>query len=125
MIVIHSEHECKFKDAKCHLCKKKGHIAKTCRNKQDSDIKDFAKKGSFNKKTNYVEAASSSEDELYFIYAVGANKTDPYTVNVNVNGKELEMDIDTGASVTVFNDNTYKIIKQEAELTPVKGHAHT
>ena len=47
------------------------------------------------------------------------------TVNVNVNGKELEMDIDTGASVTVFNDNTYKIIKQEAELTPVKGHAHT
>lgn len=35
------------------------------------------------------------------------------------------MDIDTGASVTVFNDTTYKIIKQEAELTPVKGQLRT
>lgn len=40
---------------------------------------------------------------------------------MNVNGKEIEMDIDIGASVTVFNNTTYKIIKQEAELTPVKG----
>jgi hypothetical protein len=121
----HNAYECKFKDAKCHFCKKKGHIAKKCWNKQDSDIQHFAKKGSFNKKTNYVEAASSSENELYSIYAVGTDKTDPYKVNVNVNGKEIEMDIDTGASVTVFNDTTYKIIKQEAELTPVKGQLRT
>ena len=121
----HNAYECKFKDAKCHFCKKKGHIAKKCRNKQDSDIKHFAKKGSFNKKTNYVEAASSSEDELYSTYAVGTDNTDPYKVNVNVNGKEIEMDIDTGSSVTVFNDTTHKIIKQEAELTPVKGQLRT
>ena len=44
---------------------------------------------------------------------------------MNVNGKEIEMDIDTGSSVTVFNDTTHKIIKQEAELTPVKGQLRT
>ena len=44
---------------------------------------------------------------------------------MDVNGKEIGMDIDTGASVTVFNDTTYKIIKQEAELTPVKGQLRT
>ncbi|CAG2195647.1 unnamed protein product [Mytilus edulis] len=29
----HLAAECRFKDAKCHSCKKKGHIAKKCRNK--------------------------------------------------------------------------------------------
>ncbi|CAG2185344.1 unnamed protein product [Mytilus edulis] len=32
----HLAAECRFKDAKCHSCKKKGHIAKKCRSKSDN-----------------------------------------------------------------------------------------
>ncbi|XP_071176322.1 uncharacterized protein [Mytilus edulis] len=39
----HLAAECRFKDAKCHSCKKKGHIAKKCRNKSAN--------GNFSEKT--------------------------------------------------------------------------
>lgn len=121
----HKAHECRFREAKCHHCKKKGHIAKKCRSKQVSDTKHSVKTGAFQKKTNYVEATSSGEEELYSIYSVGSERTDPYKVSVSVNGKEIEMDIDTGASVTVLNEDTYDSIKQGAGLTKVKGQLRT
>ena len=121
----HRAHECRFKDAKCHKCKKRGHIAKKCRNKQNSDSDKTVKSGAYHKRAHYLEDSGSDEDELFSIFSVGSVKTDPYKVNVRVNGKEIEMDIDTGASVTVFNEDTYRSLKQKAELSKVKGQLRT
>ena len=40
----HNAYECKFKDAKCHFCKKKGHIAKKCRKNRTVTLSTLPKR---------------------------------------------------------------------------------
>ena len=62
----HLAAECRFKDAKCHSCKKKGHIAKKCRNKSangnlSENHREF--KSRFKPRAHFMEQDESSESE--------------------------------------------------------------
>ena len=68
-----------FKDAECHYCKKRGHIAKVCRAR--------AKAGTFKKSipTNEIikeeySTADVLEDATYSLYKTSVKNTDPIMV---------------------------------------------
>ncbi|XP_071177949.1 uncharacterized protein [Mytilus edulis] len=75
----HLAAECRFKDAKCHSCKKKGHIAQKCRNKSangnlSENHREF--KSRFKPGAHFMEQYESSESEsemkftLFFILEI-------------------------------------------------------
>ena len=110
----HSPVTCRFKNFTCRYCHKKGHLEKVCRSKK-------AARQSHNPRpqrdTNFVSENLASGTEIptppvedcptYSLFTLGSRKNKPWMVDLLVNGKQVSMQIDTGASVSVINFETY------------------
>lgn len=105
----HRADTCKFKDAKCHACGKTGHIAPACRSKMFKP-----KKGQIHgkvKKTYRISDGQQSDevdssDGEFKIYNFGKQSADPIVVPLTLNGKTLNMEVDTGAALSVISEAT-------------------
>ena len=60
----------------------------------------------------HVESGHSSEEEYEYVYTENYiyNKKPPMC-EVQINGKAVEMMLDTGASVNLLDEKTFRIIK--------------
>ena len=94
----HSVADCTFKDSYCHKCGKKGHIAKVCRTKRTGH-------------TQWVETDESND----VIFRVG-NRSQPYQVMMQLDGKGVIMEVDTGAAVSVMSSKSLKSLFPRATL---------
>ncbi|XP_011408756.1 PREDICTED: uncharacterized protein K02A2.6-like, partial [Amphimedon queenslandica] len=91
----HSPSTCRFSTAKCHNCGKLGHIGKVCRSKPQ-------------------KPATSKPPQKKV-------RVDPIQVNVTINGKELVMELDTGASVSIISEKTFDdVLRETITLQPSK-----
>ncbi|CAC5398917.1 unnamed protein product [Mytilus coruscus] len=115
----HNATDCKWKDANCYVCDKKGHLAKKCRNKGKQNPKEnpkFKQQTQQGKvypkqrptKTHFVEEDSDDMEDTYTMYQLEGTKRKPYLVSVKLSNTEINMEIDTGASVSVISQETYK-----------------
>ena len=94
----HDARECRFADATCHFCKKRGHIAPACLQKKKSGTKN----------TKHVAAVSEDSDiEEFSLHTVASSPGQPIMVSLDVEGRELEMELDTGAAFSVISEDTY------------------
>ena len=117
----HKAPDCKYKDAICNSCKKKGHLARACRStpanteaprnrKQRQQANSQSpvvpsKKDTKTTKTHHLDAGSDEDEYNLFIVTSSTNK--PLTVSLTLNGANLIMEIDTGAARSVISDNTF------------------
>ncbi|CAG2223037.1 unnamed protein product [Mytilus edulis] len=89
---------CRFKDEKCHSCKKKGYIAKKCRNTSangnlSENHREF--KSRFKPRAHFMEQDESSESE------------------------------NTGGSVSIISEDTYKEYKSKFRIKPTSAKLRT
>lgn len=105
--------ECRFINAVCHFCKKKGHIEKIC----------TAKKKSTSGKVNHAEEVQS-EAQLNGIYKVeGANTRVPaYKLRVLLNDVPVDMEVDSGAAFSLVNERTWARLQPRAAAAPRPMH---
>ena len=107
----HFQSQCSFKNAKCHNCGKIGHISRKCPKSRERD-----KQKTFQNSNHVLEEESNeSSDDLFHIYKNTNGKSKSLVVKVNLNGHLVELEVDTGASLTVINSRTFDIIKSELE----------
>jgi hypothetical protein len=88
----HIATKCRFKDTICHKCGKKGHLKVVCRSKP---------KGSGQKRRNphiikHVQEDDDSEVQAPFYYIGPQEDTYPIKLRVQIEGREVEMELDTG-----------------------------
>ena len=95
----HRATECKFRDTECLLCKKKGHIARACRSKHKSQIRTHQLL------TSTTDQAEIDEYSLY--HTQGHGTTPPILVDLSLNGKDISMELDTGATLSLVSEKTY------------------
>ena len=104
----HSPAHCPFKNAECHYCKKIGHIARMCRQKGRG-----SGSGSEGKTHHVDEKETPLQDSgEYLIFHVTSGQTAPLYATVNVNGRPISMEIDTGASVSIASRETFELIRE-------------
>ena len=100
----HFRQNCKFLKAECHKCKKIGHIAKICRQTNQST-------GSSNtdRTVNKVDQSVSDKrnENIEYIFSIGNSSKDPFMINVNCNNKVIPFELDTGASRTLIPYSAY------------------
>ena len=132
----HSTAECKFKDAECYHCGKKGHIAPACRSKakpiqpthslpKSAGVAQGRRRSKKNHRRTHhvhkeVEASISDSDassgEGYHLHKLHDRSSNPINVPVLVNGRQLEMELDTGAAVSIISDETRKTLFADQKL---------
>jgi hypothetical protein len=114
----HRAPDCSFRDKECFLCKKKGHISRVC-----SQRKKAGKSSSIHKleqsvgnlelesqprgsgetgKTDIFGIRFDADDEVcYFVNRTEVRKESPIIIRVEVDNREIPMELDTGASISV------------------------
>lgn len=102
----HFEKYCRFNNAYCRLCGKKGHIRRVCqKNKQINHME--------NRYENFSNNSSSDEEQQCYneknLYSVteNSNSNIPFCVNVKIDGKTFKMDIDSGSAVSCLGSSVY------------------
>ena len=138
----HEASACRFKDAQCFKCGRRGHISKACRgnkNKKkktskgiDSGTREGKQTGSQDSKpakgkkkqqTNLVDEVSREESvyaaTMYHIR--GQSKPKAFEVTVELCGEPHKLEIDTGATRTVLNEETYNKLRDKLELKNSKA----
>eukprot|EP00731_Ephydatia_muelleri_P001678 Em0001g1678a len=114
----HLAPDCRHKESECHTCGKKGHISRVCRSKGKTGGNSKPPKG---QNAKVVEA----EEEIFVINLskVRGQKVDPFMVSVLVDGKALEMEVDTGASVSLISERTFKTHWRKEDKRPTLKRA--
>ena len=106
----HSPRECRFRTESCHACNKRGHIARMCRSKaEQQQRKDKHPRSQHQMRMlQDDESVDEEEGEPYSLYAIKTDKVNPIEVDIVINNAEVTMQVDTGASVSVMSEETYK-----------------
>ena len=96
----HNSDKCRFREAECRYCHKKGHIASVCRQKQ---------KNTHFKSTHAVteQPDDSLEEYALTIDCVTTPHSNPLMVTVEMDNTPVKMEVDTGATLSIMSYSTY------------------
>lgn len=109
----HTPENCFFKSKSCNTCGITGHISPACRKKNSDAGKANKKKYSHKKKIHQIEETESpNEYSVLNIHQTNA-KHPPIKLKLILNKKEVEMEVDTGASCSMITNNTWENIKSD------------
>ena len=116
----HSRQDCPAKDRFCAICNRKGHYAKACRTKQKTKVRHVG--------VERAEERSESDSEKEYAFGV-SSKTGTPKIQVEIEGQNVLCIVDTGASVNVMDEKTFKDIQKagctlKLEATNVKIYAY-
>ena len=117
----HEGRTCKYRQAKCHLCDKIAHISPVCRRGPTKKTRDFRSRKK-SRKTNVVtedlrDANTDSELALHAL-TIGKPSVKPIRVDLEVSGKKLTLDVDTGAAVSILSEKVFQQLFSEVKLKP-------
>lgn len=111
----HQESECFYKEQKCHNCGKRGHISKMCRSKEtvsnDKSAKYKVRKKNRVHRLDVNEMSSSdcstTDTELSLHMVSQQGNLSHISVRPKIEGKIIEMELDTGAAVSLISKELY------------------
>ena len=135
----HRAANCRFVDTECRFCHKKGHLEKVCfsKNKRTPPSRSTHRpqgrppqrvQACRTKRTEEpphpdVSVSDHTEGEAYSLFHMAGQSgpEKPIMVPVRVNRSEMEMELDTGASVSIISETTYRKLwsaEQALQLQP-------
>ncbi|XP_040074417.1 uncharacterized protein LOC120846646 [Ixodes scapularis] len=138
----HYATQCRHASTTCHKCRVKGHLARVCKGKTADATADGPTTSTrIPRSVHTLDGAGQSQDvslpEVYEMWEMTSSAVDgqPFQLEVTVNGTPLLMELDTGASVSVVSEETFRrefpsrqldpsrimLKSYSGELSPVQG----
>lgn len=116
----HEPVTCKFRDEQCYKCSKIGHTKSQCEKVKAYQQKYYQKKRQFSKKAHHLDdgESDSSVGEMDHLEDESINRlsnSDPYMTTVIVNGKEVQLEVDTGSPWTIVPKEVYTEISKDSK----------
>ena len=117
----HSPDTCRFRTNSCFNCRKTGHIARMCRSKKrtgggDINVVDDMDDDTF--RTDAHRREEEFEQSSYRLYNVKAAGNPPMRVALKIDGVETDMEVDTGASLSIISSRQFDISWPGRHLDP-------
>ena len=119
----HTADNCKFKSSTCHSCGKAGHIAPACRCNPPTGKKPQKPPVRKHKKTNLLDTTQDDNDTIiteFKMHQVTRTTAEPIMVPLTLNGQVLQMEVDTGAALSLISDATRQALFPREKLHPTK-----
>ena len=99
----HKAASCRFKTAKCYNCGRVGHVKAVCRSKTKMTTRRDSVQQVFE------ERETTSDTEEYSLHALdSAGSRQPFVVNLHLDDVPLSMELDTGASLSIMAEATFR-----------------
>ena len=117
----HTPDQCHFKEETCRFCSKKRHIERACLSKKAQQNRNQSKKHISNKKS----VKSVEEEELLTVSINTVKRSDVISVTPRIEGKHLQMELDTGSAISVIPIRTYKELFSHKPLSETKTRLKT
>ena len=107
----------------CHYCGKLGHLASVCRSKRKNQRKPSAAANPAEQESWAVQAdtqETGSDSDTASIWQIGSERRAPHpiTVTVTVNDRPLQMELDTGAAVSIISERERHRLYPHISLRP-------
>ncbi|XP_040074818.1 uncharacterized protein LOC120846971 [Ixodes scapularis] len=122
----HLAHKCHHVGSVCFKCEQRGRLARVCRSNACQTEK--AGPRSESRPVHNVDdelaapESKSGTQEAYDLWALQAAGPEPMRVEVAVNGVTLNMELDTGASVSTISERKFTELFPSATLEPSDVH---
>ena len=139
----HNPSSCPFKEKNCFSCRNKGHTARMCSRKprsystsggsheqhQVEAEQDINEESSVHAPSYPEKPEEENAAEMYNIYRCAVQREKPILVKVDINRIPTEMEVDTGASVTVIGESMFQRMfenhRPKLENTNIKLRTYT
>ncbi|XP_064653028.1 uncharacterized protein K02A2.6-like [Lineus longissimus] len=106
----HKADRCAHKNTECNFCGKRGHLRKVCLTEKKGKPPPAQPKPT-GKGVHLVNSAETHADEGYELFDLYHMKTtgsaSAFVTKMTVNDRQLSMEIDTGAAVTLMSEKTF------------------
>ena len=101
----HNATQGRFKDKKCHNCRKIGHLARVCRSKAMKPVPTARQP---QRSVRLVqEPAEEEESKVYSLFScTSPHRAKPLEVDLQVEGQSITMEVDTGAALSIHASTT-------------------
>ena len=117
----HEGRTCKYRQAKCRLCGKIGHISPVCRRGSTKKTPDY-RSGKKSWKTNVVNkdlrVANTDGELAMHALTIGKPSVKPIRVDLEVSDRKLTLDVDTGAAVSILSEKIFQQSFSGVKLKP-------
>ena len=134
----HKPSQCPYRGFKCHNCGKTGHLQVACRQQSAHPMtkrrgkrvqtRGRERDSSIHTVQEDTEESSNSDSVIRSIQSlnkVNGKSVKPYTVEVQLDGKSLSMELDTGACISLVSQTTFSRLFPDKQLQPLTAHLST
>ena len=123
----HSQGVCRFRSRVCFRCGKKGHLQTVCQGEParptkwpDSSVKQVDQ-------AEEQQAAKDHSDD-FTLWTITGDHKEGYHVRRQINGKHTQMELDTGAAVSVISEQEWNQLFTSTQLEryvggPLRGYS--
>lgn len=112
----HEPSRCPFRTKDCFYCKKRGHTQAVCRSKQKAE--------KVQQLLTYDESDTHEEYDLFQVH--GSSRTSqPLEVPVEIEGRPLVMELDTGAAVSLISESVFNKLCLDKPFQLSSSHLRT
>ncbi|XP_018333760.2 uncharacterized protein K02A2.6-like [Agrilus planipennis] len=121
----HARSQCPYRDATCHACNKKGHLASVCRSGNIRQVRENS-----DSEEDFPAEEVDQMRRLNKMDVVNSVKFPGKVVlDVLINGRNIKMEIDTGAPCAIMSKQTldsvkikYKLLETNQQFASFSGH---
>lgn len=116
----HLANNCQYKNVSCHVCRQVGHLAKVCKSRVNNKQGKFHKVKVHQVGENSSEALGPPGVEEFSLYnlSLGGELVKSYKVGLSIEEKLVEMELDTGAALTISPFEKFKGLFPLVEVEP-------
>ena len=114
----HDQAKCRFRQAECRYCHKRGHIAAVCRQKAKQFRSDSGARARGTRPTHTVAESQEIDPPEYPMYSFHSSESQPLAVELQIQNVPVRMEVDTGASLSIMSHQTYSSTWSKECLPP-------